>query len=359
MKQTQDIHVYEIKPLQSPAQVKRKNPMNEITNETVIESRNVIKRMLRGKDNRMLAIVGPCSIHDPKAANEYAQRLAVLSKEVEDQIFLVMRTYFEKPRTTVGWKGLVNDPHLNGRADIEAGIELARDILQKITDLGVPVATEFLDPIVPQYISDLVTWAAIGARTTESQTHREMSSGLSMPVGFKNSTDGNLEIAINALRSARSPHRFLGVDQEGRLAQVQTSGNVWGHIILRGGNGGPNYDIENVKTAVEMLNKHNLPPYVMVDCSHANSNKNHELQADVWNYCIEQRMAGHQGLFGMMVESHLKAGNQKVPADMSELQDPAQLEYGVSITDACIDWDTTEELIRNAHSKLQNAPVMA
>ncbi len=358
MKQTQDVHVHDFQTLKTPAQVKAENPMNEITNETVIESRNVIKRMLRGKDSRLLVIVGPCSIHDPKAAYEYAERLAELSKEVNDQLFLVMRAYFEKPRTTVGWKGLINDPHLNGSSDIEYGLNLAREILQKITDYAVPVATEFLDPIVPQYISDLVTWAAIGARTTESQTHREMSSGLSMPVGYKNSTDGNMQIPIDAMRSARFPHRFLGVDQDGRLAQVRTSGNVWGHIILRGGHEGPNYEASNVETAVHLLNEHNLPPKVMIDCSHANSEKKHERQGEVWNYCIDQRLRGNENIFGMMIESHLHEGKQKIPSDMTELADPSNLKYGVSITDACISWETTEELIRNAYAKLKGAGVL-
>lgn len=352
MQEIQNVHVSEFIPLVTPTELKNELPISDNAAQLVVESRIAIKRMLRGKDHRMLVIVGPCSIHDEKAAYEYAERLRELSREVEDQLFLVMRVYFEKPRTTIGWKGLISDPYLNNSSDIAFGLRKAREIMMKITDMGLPTASEFLDPTIPQYISEFVSWAAIGARTTESQTHREMSSGLSMPVGFKNSTEGNLQIAIDAMQSSRYPHYFLGIDQEGKSAIVKTSGNVWSHLILRGGRGKTNYDRDSVAQGVEALKKASLPPYVMVDCSHANSSKKHQNQCAVWSDCIQQRIEGNEHLFGLMLESHLHEGNQSIPEDLS------QLKYGVSVTDACINWETTEELIRNAHKQLKEAVKM-
>ncbi|HOJ62365.1 MAG TPA: 3-deoxy-7-phosphoheptulonate synthase [bacterium] len=347
MKQMQDLHVLEFQPLISPRRMKEEIPITDTAAETVLEGRNTIKRMLRGKDKRLLAIVGPCSIHDEKAAYEYAARLAALRAELIDQMHIVMRVYFEKPRTTIGWKGLIYDPYLNGSDNMEHGTRKAREIMLKIVDMGLPAATEFLDPIVPQYLDDLVSWAAIGARTIESQTHREMSSGLSMPIGFKNNTDGNLQLAIDAMCSSRAPHSFLGVDQEGQTAIVKTSGNVWGHIILRGGRNQPNYSREDIQRTVACLEAANLPAYIMVDCSHANSGKDYRRQEVVLTDVIAQRLEGNEHLFGIMLESNLFEGNQPIPKDLSQLQ------YGISITDACIGWETTERILRETHAKLK------
>lgn len=348
MKKTQDLHVLETIPLNPPAQLKDEMPGTETAIDTVIDSRQVVKRMLRGKDNRMLAIVGPCSIHDENAAYDYAVRLAKLRKELIDRLFIVMRVYFEKPRTTVGWKGLINDPHLDGSGDMVFGLRQARRIMLAINDMQLPAATEFLDPIIPQYIDDLVTWAAIGARTTESQTHREMSSGLSMPFGFKNTTDGNMQIAIDAMCSARAPHNFLGVSQYGQTAIIKTTGNVWGHIIMRGGSNGPNYDKDSVSQVMKTLDKHQLPNYIMIDCSHANSNKDYKRQEIVLDDVIRQRVEGNASLFGVMLESNLLEGNQPIPSDLS------QLKYGVSVTDGCMNWETTERILRNAYQRLES-----
>lgn len=342
---TQDLHVLEAQPLLSPNDLKRTLPISDASAETVIQSRNDIKKILINKDPRMLLIVGPCSIHDEKCAIEYAQRLKALSEEVKDKLLLVMRVYFEKPRTTTGWKGLINDPHIDGSLDIAHGLHKARGLLSQITEMGMPTATEFLDPTIPQYISDLISWAAIGARTTESQTHREMASGLSMPVGFKNNTDGNLEVAFNALLSARAPHSFLGIDHDGRTAIYKTSGNRWGHIILRGGGGKGNYDPESIQQAMDGLQKADLPVSVMIDCSHANSDKKIENQGIVWKGSIKQRIDGNQAIMGLMLESNIHEGNQTVPDDLSKLQ------YGVSITDACVNWETTETLVRWAYDQ--------
>jgi len=290
--------------------------------------------------------VGPCSIHDVDGALAYATRLNALRQELADRLLLVMRVYFEKPRTTIGWKGLINDPHLDGTYDIETGLKKARGLLLQITSMGLPAATEFLDPIIPQYTAELVSWAAIGARTTESQTHREMASGLSMPVGFKNGTDGSLQIAINAMAAANHPHSFLGIDQEGVTSVIRTTGNSAGHIVLRGGNVRTNYDAESIADAVEQLNKAGLPTGLMVDCSHANSGKQHTRQEQVWRCVIDQRAAGNRTLIGLMVESYLEEGNQPLP------KNPADLRYGVSITDACVDWATTERMLRYAHQAL-------
>lgn len=347
LKQTHDLHVLEILPLTTPEDMKAELPMTETANETVILGRNTIKRMLRGLDSRLLAIVGPCSIHDEKAAYEYAERLVKLRNELIDRMEILMRVYFEKPRTTIGWKGLIYDPHLDGTGDMEYGLRKAREIMRTINDMQLPAATEVLDPIVPQYIDDLITWAAIGARTIESQTHREMSSGLSMPIGFKNNTDGNLQIAIDAMKSARTPHNFLGVDQKGLISIIKTSGNVWGHIILRGGRQGSNYDRASVEEAVAKLNEAKLPEWVMVDCSHANSNKDYKRQIDVLQDVIRQRVEGNRSLFGVMLESNLNEGNQSIPDDLSKLK------YGVSVTDSCIGWEATERCLREAYERLE------
>jgi len=320
--------------------------MTEECNRTIVEARDTIKSILRNEDPRLLVVVGPCSIHDAKGALEYADRLAKLREELNDKLYIVMRVYFEKPRTTVGWKGLINDPHLDGSNDIETGLRQARKLMLEIVGKGLPTATEFLDAVVPQYIGDLVSWAAIGARTTESQTHREMASGLSMPVGFKNATDGSLQIALDAMMAARSPHSFLGVDQDGFTSIVRTKGNSFGHVVLRGGRKGTNYDASSIAEAVEALKKEGQSPALMVDCSHANSNKKHAQQEEVARSVVAQRAEGNTALIGLMVESYLHEGNQSVPANISDLK------YGVSITDACVDWETTERMLRHAHAQL-------
>jgi len=343
-----NINVVKTSRLLNPSELANEFPASEGVHLLVSESRKIVENILKQKDKRMLVIVGPCSIHDEKSALEYAEKLSKLHLKYKDRLFIIMRVYFEKPRTTIGWKGLINDPHLNGTNDIETGLRKARSILLKINAMGLPTATELLDPIVPQYIADLVSWVAIGARTTESQTHREMASGLSMPVGFKNSTDGNLQTAIDAMRSANHPHSFLGIDQEGRISMVSTRGNSYGHVILRGGRLRPNYDVESVREAEEKLKKSGASPLLMVDCSHANSNKVPEQQEVVWKNIVEQRVAGNANLIGLMLESHLNGGNQELVADLS------QLKYGVSITDACINWAETENLLEYAYKKMEN-----
>ncbi|GAB4174318.1 MAG: 3-deoxy-7-phosphoheptulonate synthase [Terrimicrobiaceae bacterium] len=337
----ENLRVRGVTRLITPAQIKEQHPAEERHIEVVRRSRNAARSILSGTDSRLLLVVGPCSIHDPVAALEYARRLAGLALEVQDHIFVVMRVYFEKPRTTVGWKGLINDPTLDETCDVAKGLGLARELLLQITELGLPAATEFLDPIIPQYIADLVTWAAIGARTTESQTHREMASGLSMPVGFKNGTDGGVQVAIDAMRSACSPHSFLGIDQDGSTSIVKTAGNPDTHVVLRGGRGGPNYDAASVEAASLALEKAGLNPSLMIDCSHANSAKDPLRQEMVWNSILEQRRSGCRRIVGAMMESNLHFGNQPTgPA--------STLRYGVSITDACIDWENTARIIRTA-----------
>jgi len=294
----------------------------------------------------LLVVLGPCSIHDPKGALEYAQRLNTLRQELADKLCIVMRVYFEKPRTTVGWKGLIYDPHLNGSDDIQTGLHQARELLLQINQLGLPAATEFLDPVVPQYIADLVSWAAIGARTTESQTHRQMASGLSMPVGFKNGTDGSLQVAIDAMQSAMRPHSFLGIDPDGFTSIIRTTGNPHGHVVLRGGRLRTNYDADSIKDAAECLSKAKLAPILMVDCSHANSGKLHARQEEVWNSLIQQRRAGSPPLIGAMLESNLHEGSQSIPQNLAELR------YGVSVTDACLGWEVTERMLRAGHKEL-------
>lgn len=331
-----------VAPLISPAELARTLPADAATVATVLDTRDTIKKVLLGQDDRLLVIVGPCSIHDTTAALEYAERLNGLRERVSDRLVVVMRVYFEKPRTTTGWKGLISDPQLDGTLDLAAGLHGARKLLLDINAMGLPAATEFLDPIVPQYIADLISWAAIGARTTESQTHRQMASGLSMPVGFKNATSGDLQIAINAMLSSRAPHSFVGVDHDGRCCVVSTTGNRWGHAILRGGEERTNFHADDVRDACERLAGAGLPANVMIDCSHANSGKKHEKQEVAWHSAVAQKAAGHKGMIGMMLESHLKPGNQKLG------DDPSALEYGVSITDACIGWDETEALLLEA-----------
>ena len=310
----------------------------------------MVQKILRNEDPRFLVVAGPCSVHDPEGAVEYAKRLVKLREELKDRLYIIMRVYFEKPRTTVGWKGLINDPHLDGSYDIENGLKQARRLLLDITQLGMPAGTEFLDSIVPQYIADLVSWAAIGARTTESQTHREMASGLSMPVGFKNGTDGSLQIALDAMQAANAPHSFLGVDQDGFTSIVRTKGNKFGHVVLRGGRAGSNYDSDSIAAAVQALEKAKQNPVMLVDCSHANSNKQHAQQEEVARSVVRQRAAGNNALIGLMLESYLQEGSQPVPADR------AQLKYGVSVTDACVSWETTERILREAHAGLTGKP---
>lgn len=342
----QDVHVRETVPLVSPRYLKLEETITDAAVRTVIEARESIKRILTGDESRLIVVVGPCSIHDQSAALDYARKLKALADQVKDQLLVVMRVYFEKPRTTVGWKGLINDPHLNDTFDIGTGLRIARRVLLEVADMGLPAATELLEPITPQYIADLVSLSAIGARTTESPTHRQMASGLSMPVGFKNGTDGSLQVALDAMLASRSAHSFLGIDNEGQTCIVNTKGNPWGFLILRGGRSGPNYDAASLAEAVELLTRANLPPRLMVDCSHANSNKDYRLQNVAWDDCVTQRLAGNLNLVGMMLESNLNPGNQPLPSD------PSGLKYGVSITDGCIGWDETERLILSAYDKL-------
>ena len=332
--------------LPTPQEIKSRLPLTETAQATVLQGRETLQRILDREDPRLFIVVGPCSIHDVDAAMDYARRLKTLSEAVSDTLVLVMRVYFEKPRTTTGWKGLINDPHLDDSFRIEEGLQKARALLLSIAELGLPTATEALDPISPQYLSDLISWYAIGARTTESQTHREMASGLSAPVGFKNGTDGSLDVAINAMLSVSSPHSFLGIDQQGRCAITRTRGNRYGHVVLRGGGGKPNYDSVTVTLCEQQLASRNLPTNLVVDCSHGNSNKDPGLQPLVLQDCVHQILEGNRSIVGAMLESNLGWGNQPIPENLSQLQ------YGVSITDACIDWDTTDQTLREAHAKL-------
>jgi len=336
-----NLRVREIKPLLSPAKMKREIPVQGKAEQTVRQSRTEVEAVLEGQDERPLVILGPCSIHDRKAALEYAGRIAKMREELGDKLLLVMRVYFEKPRTTVGWKGLINDPHLDGTLDLEAGLKAGRKLLAEINEMGVPAGTEFLDPIVPQYLSDLVTWAAIGARTTESQTHREMASGLSMPVGFKNGTDGSLQVAVDAMLSARTGHAFVGIDAEGATSVIRTTGNSSTHLVLRGGRDRTNFDPASLQTAKESLKKHGLPQRLMVDCSHANSGKEATKQETAWKSVIEQKRSGSLGILGLMLESHLHEGRQDMPPEGAK-----GLKYGISLTDACMGWEQTESLLR-------------
>lgn len=350
MKQTNDLRITGVEPLISPEELKREFPIGEEIAALVVAGREAVRNIIKKRDRRLLAVVGPCSIHDPKAALEYAERLGRLRRQVADRIYVIMRVYFEKPRTTVGWRGLITDPHLNGSYDIAEGLRIARKLLLDITALGVPVGSEMLDPIVPQYIADLITWAAIGARTTESQIHRELASGLSMPVGFKNGTDGSLQSATNALVSTRDSHCFIGIDQNGRTCVLRTSGNEDSHVILRGGKRGPNFEQKFIEESEALLQKLGLNPSIMVDCSHDNSGKNYRLQKGVLESILDsveaQRARGDGSIVGFMVESNLFEGNQKIPADITKLR------YGVSITDECVGWETTEEMLMLAYDRM-------
>lgn len=350
-KRVENLNIESNTVLVTPDQLKSKLPLSETAAASVMEGRQVIKNILKGEDKRLFVVVGPCSIHDTQAAIEYGQRLKALAAQVQDTLYLVMRVYFEKPRTTVGWKGLINDPHMNDSFEIEEGLHIGRELLLQLAEAGLPLATEALDPISPQYLQDLIAWSAIGARTTESQTHREMSSGLSGAVGFKNGTDGGLTVAINAMESVSHPHSFLGINEEGQVSIVRTKGNQYGHVVLRGGNGKPNYDSVNVALCEQALDKAGLQKNIMIDCSHANSNKDPALQPLVMENVTNQIIDGNKSIVGLMIESNLGWGNQKMT------EDPADLQYGVSITDACIDWDTTERTLLEMHEKLK--PVLS
>ena len=343
---TENINVAALTPFPTPRRVKEEQPAPADVLRTVAEARRGVRGILEGRDHRLLVVIGPCSIHDPLAAIDYGQRLKALAGRTADTLLVVMRAYFEKPRTTVGWKGLINDPDINDTFRITQGIRTARQVLLDLAGLGLPLATEALDPITPQYLQDLITWSAIGARTTESQTHRELASGLSSAVGFKNGTDGSLSVAVNALKSAASPHRFLGIDSDGRVAVVHTRGNNAAHIVLRGGDTGPNYDADSVVRCEAALSRAGLAPNIMVDCSHANSNKDHERQRAVADAVAEQIAVGNRSITGLMVESNIAAGNQSPGAD--------ELAYGVSITDACLGWEDTEDLLLTIADRLRS-----
>jgi 3-deoxy-7-phosphoheptulonate synthase len=334
--------------LVTPEQLWEEQPMSEQVQATVMQSRQAIWDILDGRDKRLFVVVGPCSIHDTAAAMDYARRLKALADELADTLYIVMRVYFEKPRTTVGWKGLINDPHLDDSFKLEEGLHIGRKLLLDILELGLPTSTEALDPISPQYLQDLISWSAIGARTTESQTHREMASGLSSAVGFKNGTDGGLTVAINALQSVANPHRFLGINRQGQVSVFTTKGNAYGHIVLRGGSSGPNYDSVHINLCEKALVDAGVPCNIMVDCSHANSNKQPELQPLVVENAANQILEGNQSIVGLMIESNLKAGNQSIPSNLDDL------EYGVSITDGCIDWETTASCLRATRDKLKD-----
>ena len=346
IKEILDVNIESSGVLMTPIQLKSQLPLTKAAVKTVLQGRQELQNILDGKDSRQFIIVGPCSIHDPKAAEDYAKKLKALAEKVKDKLLIVMRVYFEKPRTTVGWKGLINDPDLDGSFNLQKGLLTARSLLLKIAEIGLPVATEALDPITPQYLAELISWSAIGARTIESQTHREMASGLSMPVGFKNSTDGNIQVAINAIQSSRMPHNFLGLDRNGQISTFKTKGNPYGHLILRGGNRQPNFDAATVTRAEKKLQELNLPQKIVIDCSHGNSYKNHKLQAFVLENILQQIADGNQSIVGMMLESNLYEGNQKIPKNLEELK------YGVSVTDKCIGWEETEKIILSAHEKL-------
>ncbi|WP_193164421.1 3-deoxy-7-phosphoheptulonate synthase [Microbulbifer hainanensis] len=346
--QFDDLNVVSQEILISPEQLKAELPVSDAAETTVAAGRAAVRDILDRKDHRLMVVIGPCSVHDVDAAIDYAQRLKKVADQVSDTLLIVMRVYFEKPRTTVGWKGLINDPFLNDSFKIQDGLHIGRKLLLDIAELGLPTATEALDPISPQYLQDLISWSAIGARTTESQTHREMASGLSSAVGFKNGTDGSLDVAINALQSVAHPHRFLGINKEGQVAIIHTAGNQYGHVVLRGGNDKPNYDSVSVAMCEQELRSAGIMPNIMVDCSHANSNKNHELQPLVVDNVTHQILDGNKSIIGIMVESNLKAGNQKI------LEDHSQMEYGLSVTDKCIDWETTEQLLVSMADQLRD-----
>jgi 3-deoxy-7-phosphoheptulonate synthase len=347
MQQTENVNVVALDVMPSPDEVKARLPLTDGAAETVVRGRRAIEAILDGKDRRLFVVVGPCSIHDPVAGLDYARRLRRLADELAESLCLVMRVYFEKPRTSVGWKGFINDPHMDDSFRIDEGMERARRFLLDVNELGVPAGTEALDPIAPQYYGDLVSWTAIGARTAESQTHREMSSGLSTPVGFKNGTDGDVEAAVNAIVSAARPHSFLGIDGRGQSAIIRTRGNRYGHLVLRGGGGRPNFDTVSVSLAEQALARAGLPLNIVVDCSHANSWKRPEMQPLVMRDVVHQIREGNRSVAGLMVESFIEPGSQPIPADLS------QLRYGCSVTDPCVGWDTTVQMLRSAHEVLR------
>ncbi len=344
----ENVNVLDFDAMPSPEEIHARVPLSEHVRSTVMHGREALRNILDRKDHRLFVVVGPCSIHDPVAGLDYARRLKALADEVSDTLVLVMRVYFEKPRTTTGWKGYINDPDMDDSFRVNEGMEKARTFLRDVADIGLPAGTEALDPISPQYLGDLIAWTAIGARTTESQTHREISSGLSTPVGFKNGTNGDVGIAINAIVSASRPHSFLGINSQGHTAIVRTSGNPYGHVVLRGGDGRPNYDTVSIAMAEDALKKAKLPPNIVVDCSHANSFKKPELQPLVMADLVNQVRLGNRSLVGVMIESNLSSGNQPIPEDLT------QLKYGCSITDACVDWETTEKMLRDAANLLRD-----
>ncbi len=343
-----DVNIQSMIPLVTPADLKAELPLTDTAYQTVLNGRETIRKILDGEDKRLFVVIGPCSIHDTAAAHEYAQRLKVLSEQVKDTLYIVMRVYFEKPRTTVGWKGLINDPDMNDSFNIEKGLRIGRKLLLELNELGLPCATEALDPNSPQYYQDLISWSAIGARTTESQTHREMSSGLSSPVAFKNGTDGGLTVATNAMQSVKHGHSFLGLNDQGQVSVIRTSGNPYAHVVLRGGNGKPNYDAGSVADAEFALAKAKVSNKIMIDASHANSNKDPYLQPLVLKNITEQIVDGNKSIVGIMVESHLKGGRQDIPTNLCDL------EYGKSVTDGCIDWETTEKTLLDMHNGLKD-----
>jgi 3-deoxy-7-phosphoheptulonate synthase len=347
MQQTENLNIEAFDPMPTPEEIHARVPMTEAAEKSVLAGRRAIETILDRRDSRLFVVVGPCSIHDPVAGLDYARRLKTLADQVSDTLVLVMRVYFEKPRTSTGWKGYINDPRMDDSFHIEEGIQKAREFLLAVNEIGLPAGTEALDPISPQYLGDLIAWTAIGARTSESQTHREMSSGLSTPVGFKNGTDGSLDAATNAIISASKPHSFLGINAQGRSSVTRTRGNRYGHLVLRGGGDRPNYDTVSIALAEAALAKAKLPSNIVVDCSHANSYKKPELQPLVMQDVVNQIRLGNKSIAGLMIESFIEAGNQSIPADLS------QLKYGCSVTDACVAWDTTEKMIREAHEALR------
>ena len=348
MQQTENLKIDAFDQMPTPEEIHARVPMSEAAARTVLAGRRALEAILDGRDPRLFVVVGPCSIHDPVAGLDYARRLKILADEVSDTMLLVMRVYFEKPRTATGWKGYINDPRMDDSFHIEEGVQKAREFLLAVNEVGLPTGTEALDPISPQYLVDLIAWTAIGARTSESQTHREMSSGLSTPVGFKNGTDGSLDAAVNAIISASKPHSFLGINAQGRSSVTRTRGNRYGHLVLRGGGDRPNYDTVSVALAEAALTKAKLAKNIVVDCSHANSYKKPDLQPLVMQDVVNQLRLGNQSIVGVMIESFIEAGNQSIPADLTTLK------YGCSVTDACVDWNTTDTMIRNAHAALRD-----
>lgn len=346
-----NVNIKSITPLNPPSEVLAEIPASPQIEDLVVKTRQQIENIISGQDDRLLIITGPCSIHDGRAGLEYAQKLLKIAAELDDRIMILMRAYFEKPRTTIGWKGLINDPNLDGTYNIPSGLRRARQFLMEVTEIGMPTATEFLDPFVPQYVSDIVSWGAIGARTAESQTHRQMASGLSMPIGFKNGTGGSIQLAIDGVVAAKAAHAFLGIDDSGNAAVFQTTGNSACHIVLRGGSSGPNYSTEHVQKAQNMLKANGLSPNLVIDCSHANCGKDYAKEPIAFRDVLQQRADGNKGIVGLMLESHLNAGNQSMNGGSESLK------YGVSITDPCIDWNTTEELLREAYDAMAPATI--